>query len=259
MPSLDVANLSVRYGGITAVTRVDLSVAVGEIVVLLGANGAGKSSTLRAISGLVRHGGSVTWDGHDISRWKPHRIAHSGLVLVPEGRRVFSPLSVEENLLVGSYMQRSRDWRKTCLNRVYEMFPVLGERRKSQAGLLSGGEQQMLAFGRALMANPKLILMDEPSMGLAPAIVDFVMSSVATIADSGIGILMVEQNAAVALEVAHRAAVLERGIVGVRGTADEMRADPGVLKAFLGEKARFGAAPAGGEAHQWVGRAIHSP
>ena len=237
MPALEVSGLAVRYGGIVAVRKVDLAVEPGEIFVLLGANGAGKSSTLRGITGLVRRSGTIRWDGRDISKWRSNRIARSGLVLVPEGRRIFSPLTVEENLLLGAYTQRSKEWQRTCIERVFTMFPILAERRKGSAGLLSGGEQQMLAFGRALMANPRMVLMDEPSMGLAPAVVDFVMASVSEIAASGIGVLMVEQNASVALAVGHRAAVLERGEVSLRGSAAELREDPGVLKAFLGERA----------------------
>jgi branched-chain amino acid transport system ATP-binding protein len=237
MPVLEIADLAVRYGGIVAVRNVSLSVEPGEIFVLLGANGAGKSSTLRGITGLVKRSGSIRWDGQDISKWRSNRIARSGMVLVPEGRRIFSPLTVEENLLLGAYTQKSKEWQRTCIERVFTMFPILADRRKGRAGLLSGGEQQMLAFGRALMANPRMILMDEPSMGLAPAVVDFVMGSVAAIAESGIAVLMVEQNAAVALDVAHRAAVLERGEVSLRGSAAELREDPGVLRAFLGDKA----------------------
>jgi branched-chain amino acid transport system ATP-binding protein len=236
MPTLELSGLTVNYGQVRAVQGVDLAVESSEIFVLLGANGAGKSSLLRAVSGVIKRQGSVTWDGHDISRSPSHRIARSGLALVPEGRRIFSPLTVEENLKLGAYFQKASAQRES-LERTYAMFPILGERRRGTAGLLSGGEQQMLAFGRALMAEPKMILMDEPSMGLAPAIVDVVMAKVSEIAASGIGVLMVEQNASVALAIGSQAAVLERGQITLRGTAAELRHHPEVLRAFLGEKA----------------------
>jgi branched-chain amino acid transport system ATP-binding protein len=235
---LEIVGLHVRYGGVAAVRGIDFSADAGEVSVVLGPNGAGKSSSLRAVTGLVKaSGGTVALSGNDISRWAPHRIARAGLTLVPEGRRVFAPLTVEENLLIGGYTNRSAKRRKEILDRAYEMFPVLHERRAGSAGLLSGGEQQMLAFGRALMADPKVILMDEPSMGLSPAMVDFVMGAVAEIAATGIGVLMVEQNAAAALEVATRGVVLERGEIILTGTASELRSHPDVVKAFLGASA----------------------
>jgi branched-chain amino acid transport system ATP-binding protein len=238
MNTLAVSNISVRYGGIVAVRNVDLDVGGNEVLAVLGANGAGKSSLLKGIVGLAALGsGTVKWGNDDITGLAPFRIARRGVVLVPEGRRVFAPLTVEENLLIGAYTQRSKSWQKARISDIYSMFPVLAERRGKSAGLLSGGEQQMLAFGRALMANPQLILMDEPSMGLAPAIIDLVMESVLAIAKEGIGVLMVEQNAAAALEVAHRAVVLDRGEVVLRGSAVEMRSHPLVLQAFLGKEA----------------------
>jgi branched-chain amino acid transport system ATP-binding protein len=222
---------------VQAVRGIDLSVSDGEIFVLLGANGAGKSSTLRALAGVIGRRGRVQWDGRNLSRARSFQVARSGLTLVPEGRRIFSPLTVEENLRLGGYARGGRRWMDEELERVYTMFPILKERRSGKAGLLSGGEQQMLAFGRALMSSPRLIMMDEPSTGLAPAIVDVVMDKVREIASTGIAVLMVEQNAAVALAIADRAAVLERGLITAQGTADEMRHNPAVLRAFLGDKA----------------------
>jgi len=238
MPLLEVTGLQVRYGGAVAVRGIDLHVDQGEVSVVLGANGAGKTSSLRAVAGQLRQSaGTIRWNGTDISNWPSYRIARAGLVMVPEGRKIFAPLSVEENLLVGGYTNRSKRRRQEVMDQVCTMFPILGNRRGQAAGLLSGGEQQMLAFGRAMMAEPKVILMDEPSMGLAPAVVDLVMDSIGEIAKTGIGILMVEQNAMAALEVARRAVVLERGEIVLTGTADEVRTHPDVVRAFLGEKA----------------------
>lgn len=227
-----------RYGGVAAVRGISLAVDAHNVSVVLGSNGAGKTSTLRAVTGLVRRSkGKVLWDGKDITGWPAYRIARSGLVMVPEGRRIFAPLSVEENLLLGGYVNSSKVRRAQILADVYEMFPILAERRRGKAGLLSGGEQQMLAFGRAMMAEPRLILMDEPSMGLSPAMVDTVMESIGRISALGIGVLMVEQNAAAALTVASQATVLERGETVLAGTAAEVGSHPQVVKAFLGERA----------------------
>jgi branched-chain amino acid transport system ATP-binding protein len=238
MALLEIHDLQVAYGGVVAVRGIDLSVSEGEVVVVLGANGAGKTSTLRAVAGQVRsRSGHVVWLGTDVSGWPAYRIARAGLALVPEGRKVFAPLTVHENLLLGSYTRRDRHRRAQLLESVYEMFPHLYARRTQAAGWLSGGEQQMLAFGRALMAEPKLILLDEPSMGLAPAVVDDIMRYIAEIASRGIGLLMVEQNAAAALEVATAVTVLERGAVVVRGTPRELRSDDAVVRAFLGSHA----------------------
>jgi branched-chain amino acid transport system ATP-binding protein len=236
---LEVRDLHVRYGGVVAVRGIDVSVDPGSVEVVLGANGAGKSSTLRAICAQVKKsGGHVQWDGVDISDWPTFKIARAGLVMVPEGRRVFGPMSVYENLLLGGYHNRSKARRDEILERIFSVFPILEERRTQAAGLLSGGEQQMLAFGRALMAEPRVILMDEPSMGLSPAMVDVIMDSIADIARTGIGILMVEQNAMAALDIADAVVVLERGHIVLKGTADEIRTHPDVVKAFLGEKAQ---------------------
>jgi len=245
MPLLDVSALAVRYGGVRAVSGVDLTVQAGRVSVLLGPNGAGKTSTMRAILGLVRKShGRVTVDGVDVTKARPYRVAREGVALVPEGRRIFAPLSVEENLLLGAYTNRSAEHRAETLAQIFEMFPILAERRAGAAGYLSGGEQQMLAFGRALMSRPKVILMDEPSMGLSPAMVDVVLDAVRTIAGFGIGVLMVEQNAKAALRVADDGMVLERGRIVLRGSADELATHPDVVKAFLGEAAA-GAAPEG--------------
>jgi branched-chain amino acid transport system ATP-binding protein len=235
---LEIEGLEVRYGGVAAVRGIALSVDTHNVSVVLGSNGAGKTSTLRAITGLVRRSkGKVLWDGKDISGWPSYRIARAGLVMVPEGRRIFAPLSVDENLLLGGYVNSSKVRRAQILSEVYDLFPILAERRRGKAGLLSGGEQQMLAFGRAMMAEPRLILMDEPSMGLSPAMVDTVMESIGRISALGIGVLMVEQNAAAALTVASQATVLERGETVLAGTAAEVGSHPQVVKAFLGERA----------------------
>jgi len=238
MPILEVTGLHVRYGGVVAVRGIDLSLDLGRIEVILGANGAGKTSSLRAISGQLRQeAGQIIWDGTDISRWPSYKVARAGLVLVPEGRKVFAPLSVHENLLLGGYVKHSESQREQLLKKVLELFPILGQRSRQPAGLLSGGEQQMLALGRAMMSAPRVILMDEPSMGLAPVVVDAVMDAIADISSTGIGVLMVEQNAMAALRVARSAVVMERGHLTLTGSATEMRRHPDVVKAFLGDRA----------------------
>jgi branched-chain amino acid transport system ATP-binding protein len=237
MPLLQVTDLHVHYGGAVAVRGIDLHVEAGEVALVLGANGAGKTSSLRAIAGQLRPSkGSIRWNGTDISHWPSFRVCRAGLVLVPEGRKVFAPLTVEENLSVGGFTSKSRKQRLELIDQVYAMFPILKTRKDQAAGLLSGGEQQMLAFGRAMMAQPKAILMDEPSMGLSPAMVDTVMDAIGEIARTGLGILLVEQNAMAALAVASRAVVLERGSIVLTGSADEVRNDPDVVKAFLGSR-----------------------
>lgn len=238
MSILEVTGLHVRYGGVVAVRGIDLSLELGRIEVILGANGAGKTSSLRAISGQLRQeAGKIIWDGTDISRWPSYKVARAGLVLVPEGRKVFAPLSVHENLLLGGYVKHAESQRERLLKEVLELFPILGQRSRQPAGLLSGGEQQMLALGRAMMSAPKVILMDEPSMGLAPVVVDAVMDAIADISSTGIGVLMVEQNAMAALRVARSAVVMERGHLTLTGSATEMRRHPDVVKAFLGDRA----------------------
>lgn len=234
MALLEISDVVVRYGAVTAVQGFSGSVADGDVVVVLGPNGAGKTSLLRAVAGLVpKAGGRVSFAGEDVTRWRTHKISRAGIALVPEGRRIFSPMSVQDNLLIGAYARTSATDRAALLADVYDRFPVLAERRDRQAGLLSGGEQQMLAFGRALMSSPKLMMMDEPSMGLAPVAVDIVMSTVQSIAASGIAVLMVEQNAAMAQELATRAIVMERGEVTEVDETGRLRTGVGALSGFV--------------------------
>jgi branched-chain amino acid transport system ATP-binding protein len=234
---LEITNLHVHYGKVAAVRGISLSVKPGRVTLMLGANGAGKTTTLRAVAGLQKpHSGEITLDGQRITGLPAHRIVQKGLALVPEGRKVFAPLTVLENLKLGGYTA-PRDAEAPSLQRVFELFPILGERRGGAAGLLSGGEQQMLAFGRGLMSQPRAMLMDEPSMGLAPTMVDTVLGRVRAIADSGIGVLMVEQNAEAGLEVADDVVVVARGEVVFSGAASVARSHSSVVLAFLGEAA----------------------
>jgi branched-chain amino acid transport system ATP-binding protein len=237
---LEVQDLHVSYGKVSAVRGISVSAAAGRVTLVLGANGAGKTTTLRAIAGLHRPAsGEVTLDGEKITGLPAHQVVRRGVVLVPEGRRVFAPLTVQENLRLGAY-PAPRNRFDSELERVFSMFPILAERRSGPAGLLSGGEQQMLAFGRALMSQPRVMLLDEPSMGLAPTVVERVAESVRAMADSDIGILMVEQNAEVGLEVADDVVVVARGEVVFRGSAAAARSHASVLLAFLGEAALTG-------------------
>ncbi len=232
---LEVKGLVVRYGGITALRSVDLVVDQGEIVTLLGANGAGKSTLLAAISGLVRPAeGRVVFEGQDVTGRKAHLLARQGLILVPEGRRVFVNLTVEENLLLGGYTRAMDKAFYEDLERIYATFPRLAERRHQPAGTLSGGEQQMLAVGRALMGRPRLLMMDEPSLGLAPVLVEEVFRIIEQIHSQGVTVLLVEQNAAAALAIAHRGYVLETGRVVLAGVGKQLAADERVRKAYLG-------------------------
>ncbi|MCR2764359.1 ABC transporter ATP-binding protein [Microbacterium sp. zg.B48] len=232
---LEVSDLHVSYGRAQAVRGFSASVSAGRITLVLGTNGAGKTTSLRAISGLQRAtSGSVLLDGTEVLGRPAHRIVAEGLSLVPEGRRIFSRLTIDENLRMGAY-SAPKSYLAADLDRVYEMFPILRERRSGAGGLLSGGEQQMLAFGRALMARPRVMLLDEPSMGLAPAIVDQVIASVRAIADSGIAVLMVEQNADVGMRVADDVVVVVRGEVAFSGPADDARSRASLVRAFLGE------------------------
>lgn len=236
MALLNVSDLHVSYGAVTAVSKFDVQVDTNEVIVVLGANGAGKSSALRAIAGLTKkRSGRVIFDGQDISSWPAYKIARSGLVLVPEGRKVFAPLTVEENLLLGGHTQRSRATLRALLADVYDLFPGLFERRKGRSGLLSGGEQQMLAFGRAMMASAKVMLLDEPSMGLAPIMVASMMESVDKIRSRGVGVLMVEQNSTMALGIARRAVVLRRGEIVLEDDASKVRQNSSLMNAFLGD------------------------
>ncbi len=231
---LQIEGLEVAYGMVSAVRGVDLTVAEGEIVSLIGANGAGKSSILRAVSGLVRpKGGSVKFGGRELRGMRPDQITRLGLSQVPEGRAVLARMTVRENLLMGAYARRDREV-EADLNRVLGRFPRLAERRQQHAGTLSGGEQQMLVMGRALMARPKLLLLDEPSMGLAPLVVQEVLKLVREINDEGTTVLLVEQNARQALRIAHRAYVLDTGSITLSGPAAELAKDPRVVAAYLG-------------------------
>jgi branched-chain amino acid transport system ATP-binding protein len=234
---LEIEDLHVSYAHVQAVRGVSVSVQPGKITLVLGPNGAGKTTTLKAVAGIEPPvSGTVTLDGTDITGLAPHAIVRRGVALVPEGRRVFGPLSVAENLRLGGYTATKSQFDET-LARVYDMFPILRERSEGAAGLLSGGEQQMLAFGRALMSQPKVMLLDEPSMGLAPVVVDTVLEKVRAMADGGIGILMVEQNAEAGLDVADEVVAVTRGEVVYSGAAKEARSHASVLRAFLGEAA----------------------
>jgi branched-chain amino acid transport system ATP-binding protein len=232
---LRVENLTVHYGAIRAVRGVSFEANRGEIITLIGSNGAGKSSILLGISGIVKKtSGSVFFDGQDITAWAPDRIVASGLVQVPEGRRIFANLSVRDNLEMGAYTRHDRHGIREDLEMVFGIFPRLKERSRQVAGTLSGGEQQMLAIGRALMAKPRLLLLDEPSMGLAPILVDEIFSVIRRINERGTAILLVEQNAYKALGLASRASVLETGEVIKNGAAKKLMTDDTVKTAYLG-------------------------
>ena len=231
---LKVENINVYYGAIHAIKGVSLHVDEGEVVTLIGANGAGKSTTLQTVSGLLRsRTGSVEFCGENISKLPPHKIVERGLAQVPEGRRIFLQMSVQENLEMGAYT-RSGAGVDEDIERVYEQFPRLKERRRQIAGTLSGGEQQMLAIGRALMSRPKLLMLDEPSMGLAPILVEQIFDIIQSLHESGTTILLVEQNAQMALSVADRAYVMETGVISLSGTGRELAESDQVKKAYLG-------------------------
>ena len=233
---LSVCGLKVAYGGIHAVRGIDLKIAAGESVCLIGANGAGKTTTLKAISGLLpESAGSVHFDGKPITRLPAHDISRLGLNLVPEGRGVFPRMNVAENLLMGAYTRRDKAAIRTDMERVYKLLPRLAERRTQLAGLLSGGEQQMLALGRAMMSRPKLLMLDEPSMGLAPIMVETVFGLIREIADSGVALLLVEQNAHWALQTCERGYVMEHGTLTLAGKTKELSDNPAVRAAYLGE------------------------
>jgi branched-chain amino acid transport system ATP-binding protein len=237
MNLLEVRGLEVCYGGIRAVKGIDLEIGAGEMVCLIGANGAGKSSTLRAISGLVPTApGAVRFGGGDLAGAPAFRRARAGLVMVPEGRGVFAQLTVEENLAMGSYLRADREIGSDRA-RVFGLFPQLQERRDQTAGTLSGGEQQMLAIGRALMSRPKLLALDEPSMGLAPIIAQKIFEVIRDINRAGVTVLLVEQNARAALALAARAYVMESGTITLSGEARALLADSRVREAYLGEAA----------------------
>lgn len=236
MSLLEVRNLKVAYGGIVAVRGIDLEVAAGELVALIGANGAGKTTTLKALAGVLRpSGGSVHYDGASITHDPSHRLVQRGIALVPEGRGVFARLTVEENLGMGAYIRDDRQEVRADLDRIYALFPRLKERRAQTAGTLSGGEQQMVAIGRALMSRPKLLLLDEPSMGLAPLMVQKIFEVIASISAQGVTILLVEQNARLALQAASRGYVMESGAITLTDAASTLLASEQVRQAYLGE------------------------
>ena len=236
MSLLALEKLEVAYGGIRAVKGIDLTVESGETVCLIGANGAGKTTTLRAITGLVRAAaGHIRYGGDDIGKLRVHEIAQRGIALVPEGRGVFPQLTIEENLAMGAYARKDRAAVRADLAHAFELFLRLAERRKQTAGTLSGGEQQMLAIARALMSRPKLLLLDEPSMGLAPLMVEKIFEVIRTIAAQGVTLLLVEQNARLALESSDRGYVLDGGLVTLSGPAKSLLDDPRVREAYLGE------------------------
>ena len=235
MAMLEVNEIHAYYGNIHALKGISLTVEEGEIVTLIGANGAGKSTTLRAISGLLPpRSGTITLEGEDLSQYKAHEIVYKDVSLVPEGRGIFARLTVSENLDMGAFSRTDRDSIKQDLERVFNLFPRLKERRNQVAGTLSGGEQQMLATGRALMAHPKLLLMDEPSMGLAPFLVENIFETISEINKEGTTILLVEQNATMALSVAGRGYVLQTGEIVLSDSAEVLKNDPTVQKAYLG-------------------------
>ncbi|MBQ7123107.1 MAG: ABC transporter ATP-binding protein [Oscillospiraceae bacterium] len=235
MALLEVKDLEVSYGVIQALKGISFEVKEGEIVTLIGANGAGKTTTMQSVIGLIpsRHG-TVTYDGQDITKMPCHKIVHLGMSQVPEGRRIFQELTVYENLLMGAYSRKKEDTFKEDLENVYKRFPRLAERSNQIAGTLSGGEQQMLAMGRALMSRPKLLMLDEPSMGLSPLLVDEVFDIIKDINKDGTTILLVEQNAGKSLAISDRAYVLETGSIVLSGTGAELAASEEVKKAYLG-------------------------
>lgn len=234
-PMLKIDNIDVYYGAIHALKGISLEAKEGEIVTLIGANGAGKSTTLRTISGLLKpKTGSITFLGQDIAGVRAHEIVKKGISQVPEGRRVFAEMTVMENLDLGAFVRKDKAGIQQDLKHVFELFPRLEERKNQSAGTLSGGEQQMLAMGRALMSRPKLLLLDEPSMGLAPLLIKEIFNIIVDINKSGTTVLLVEQNANMALSIAHRAYVLETGRITLSGSAKELAASEDVRKAYLG-------------------------
>jgi branched-chain amino acid transport system ATP-binding protein len=236
MAFLDVEDIHTYYGNIQALKGISLEVNEGECVTLIGANGAGKSTTLRSISGLTPpRTGSIRFDGREISQLPPQEIVGLGICQSPEGRKCFQRMTVRENLELGAYLRRDHDGIRTDLERVFELFPRLKEREVQKAGTMSGGEQQMLAIGRALMGRPKLLLLDEPSMGIAPILVERIYETIAEINQQGTTILLVEQNANFALDVSKRGYVLETGTVTITDASDSLRTNPDVQKAYLGQ------------------------
>ena len=234
-PLLALERVAISYGGIQAVKGIDIVVGEGELVCLIGANGAGKTTTLKGICGLLPIAGTIRYAGEDITGKPAFTLVRRGLALVPEGRGVFGALTIEENLAMGAYARRDRDAVRGDLERVFALFPRLRERRRQTAGTLSGGEQQMLAIARAMMSKPRLLLLDEPSMGLAPLMVQKVFETILSVAKEGVTILLVEQNAKLALDVSDRGYVMESGEVTLAGNAGDLAHDPKVRAAYLGE------------------------
>lgn len=235
MAMLEIKDLEVHYGVIRAIKGISFEVNQGEVIALIGANGAGKTTTLHTITGLIRpSGGQIIFDGKDITKTPAHKIVSMGMAHVPEGRRIFQQLSVLENLKLGAYTRKNSSEIADSLKMVYERFPRLEERKNQVAGTLSGGEQQMLAMGRALMSKPRIILMDEPSMGLSPLLVSEIFDIIKVIRESGTTVLLVEQNAQKALSIADRAYVLETGAISLSGKATDLINDESVRKAYLG-------------------------
>lgn len=235
MAMLEVENIHTYYGNIHALKGVSLTVDKGEIVTLIGGNGAGKSTTLRTITGIMKPAqGSVRLEGEDLAPYKGHEIVYKGISMVPEGRRIFARLTVAENLDMGSYSRNNKQEIAQDLERVYSLFPRLRERRSQIAGTLSGGEQQMLATGRALMARPRLLLMDEPSMGLAPVLVELIFDTIKRINEEGTTVLLVEQNALMALSIANRGYVLQTGEIVLHDAAEKLQKNEMIQKAYLG-------------------------
>jgi branched-chain amino acid transport system ATP-binding protein len=234
-PLLEIRNLSVNYGGIQALQDISMTINAGEVVTLIGANGAGKSTTLRAISRLVRpRSGHIVYDGRDITRCRPDEVVQMGIAQSPEGRRVLARQTVYDNLLLGAYTRRDRAAVGADIDRQFTIFPVLAQRRNQPAGTLSGGEQQMLAIARAVMSRPRLLLLDEPSLGLAPLIVREIFTIIRNLHSTGVTILLVEQNAHLALQNADRGYVLEAGRITIAGPTGELLSDARVRKAYLG-------------------------
>ena len=235
MSILKIDNVHTYYGNIHALKGITINIEKGEIVTLIGGNGAGKTTTLRTISGLLKpRDGSISLEGQDLLKFKPHEIVYKGISMVPEGRGIFARLSVTENLEMGAYSRNDTQEVSKNIERVFNLFPRLKERRSQVAGTLSGGEQQMLATGRALMANPTVLLMDEPSMGLAPVLVELIFDTIQQINREGTTILLVEQNALMALSIAHRGYVLQTGEIVISDTAENLKKNPTVQKAYLG-------------------------
>ncbi len=235
-PMLTVTDLHVYYSHIHAVKGISFAVYAGEIVTLIGGNGAGKSTTMRTVSGLIKpRTGDVRFEGKRISQMKGFQVAAHGIAQSPEGRRIFPRMTVAENLDLGAYLRRDKAEVAADIDRIFELFPRLKERTSQKAGTLSGGEQQMLAMGRALMANPRLLLLDEPSMGLAPVLVDAVFETIQRVNEQGTTVLLVEQNALAALQIGHYAYVLETGLISLEGPAQELSKNDQVRKSYLGE------------------------